>query len=199
MEKYKNKSGVDFFQLLTGFLMIGISAWLLSEGNRLGWLGLLFGLLCVAHAAYAFRVQRRLRLSQAERRAMLLGPPFTPALENDVEIWQRLLSTAESNWVLFENGSLVLCGASEPRALAAKVIEQYEQITPGSSSADFSVRLAADAGVWVVSFATGNVLSLVRLEECAQETVAGLLAREALEEDARHQHIVHVHSHPKPS
>ena len=200
MENYKEKSGIDFFHLLTSLLLVGVSAWLLSGGNRFGWAGLAFGLLGVAHVAHQFRVQRRLRRSKAERRAMPLETSFTPALDDDVEIWQRLLATVESSWVLFENGSLVLCGtSSEPEALAMQVIEQYEQITPGTSSADFSVRLYPDAGVWVVSLAAGRVLSLVRLEGCKQETAAGMLAREALEDDARQKRIVHVHPHEKPS
>lgn len=195
MENDRNKSGIDFFQLLTGLLFMGVGVGLLLEGNRFGWLSLLFGSLCVAHVAYELRVQRRIQVSEATRRAMRAEAPFAPALAEDVEIWQRLLSASESSWVLFENGSLVLCGTSaEPEALAAKVIEQYKQITPGSSSADLSIRLVEEAGVWVVSLAAGNVLSLVRLEDCDQETVAGLLAREALEDDARHRRVIHVHS-----
>lgn len=80
-----------------------------------------------------------------------------------------------------------------------QVIEQYEQITPGTSSADFSVRPYPDAGVWVVSLAAGRVLGLVRLEGCKQETAAGMLAREALEDDARQKRIVHVHPHERPA
>ena len=200
MGRYKDKSGIDFFQLLTGLLLMAVSVWLLSIGNRFGWVGLAFGLLGVAHVAHQFRVQRRLRRSKAERRAMLLETSFTPALDDDVEIWQRLLATVESSWVLFENGSLVLCGtSSEPEALALQVTEQYEHVTPGTASGDFSIRLYADAGVWVVSLAAGRVLSLVRLEECEQETAAGMLARGALEDDARQKRIVHVHPHEKPS
>lgn len=186
--------------LLICLVLFAISLWMIAEGRAAGWAGaILFG----AGGAYLMReaIQRSLRsrstrLWRERRNAELEGliaeaAPFD--FEDAVDFWKDLFARTEATWVVFENGTLVLCDEGpDPAASALEAIEIFSETLPGSALGDFTVTLRPDKGAWLVSYPGGRVFNYVEAEGCPSETAAGVLARSLREEDARTKTILHI-------
>lgn len=187
---------LDLPQLATGVAFAAVSAWLIVDGNLIGWLGLIFALLLIAHVALDARTQRKLRREKSATAASFPDLAEEGRLFADhLECWRLVLENTQGAWVLFENGTVVICGTCiEPQEAAVKIIDEYSSILPGTGTADLSIRLYAALGVWVVAHGNGAVLNYISTAECPLQTAAGLLAREIAQEDAMSRVVIHVHA-----
>ena len=188
----------DYLTLLTLIALIVISVWLIGQGVQFGWVGaILFGAAGLYWARVTYRETLRLHRhrqwreqSKAEM-ARLLKTAAAFEFEDDIEFWKECLIDADTPWVVFENGTCVLCeDDQDPKMDALEALKKYASDEPYGG--DFGVRLLPGMGAWLISYPCGRVLNYFEADAGASDTAAGLIARTIRDKDARSLNIIHV-------
>jgi len=183
-------------------VFVALGVWMIVEGQWFGWVGVVFfgggGLFLFLQGQKDQRGRRGMkeqRLQEiAELRSRVIASGVTVP-DEAVAVWKSILLEEGADWVVFANGTLVVCEDDDdgPQAFAQTVLAMFEQTVPGTYTADYSVYPHEDVGVWVVTYPGNHVFNYVSIVECASETAAGMLSRVTREQDANEKKIVYTH------
>ncbi|TFH05683.1 MAG: hypothetical protein E4H14_12270 [Candidatus Thorarchaeota archaeon] len=114
------------------------------------------------------------------------------------EIWRQVLSEDVKAWVIFKNGTCVVCRESDkdPSEYATKLMKNMGIVIPGSSHGDFVVHPLDKILGWIVEYHHEDIFSYVSPSEFEGEDVGdmmvGLHGRHRRGEDAQSLDIIHV-------
>ena len=114
------------------------------------------------------------------------------------EIWKQILSDEVKAWVIFKNGTCVVCRESDKdvREYAIELMKNMGTVVPGSSHGDFVVHPLEKIPGWIVEYHHEDIFSYVSPSEFEREVVedmmVGLQGRRMRGEDAQSLEIVHV-------
>jgi len=121
---------------------------------------------------------------------------------NDIEalnkVWREVLSDEINVWVIFENGTCVVCRDldQDPERYAIELMKTMGIVVPGSSHGDFSVHPLEKIEGWIVEYHHKDILSYVSpldLDELSTgDMMVGLYGRQMRGEDAQSLRIIHV-------
>ncbi len=191
------------------FCIVGI--WLIVEGETTGWLALLFfGSTAIAliipilgrreatleRADEGERKQvQKEREAEVEEVRKLVAENDVDVPEDPVDVWKSILVEEGADWVVFENGTLVICEEGKPAEQSAlDIIGEFIRTSVG----DYSVIIRPEFGIWIITYPGNRVVNYMELKGCASDTAAGLMARTISRDDANEKNIVHVHVVDKP-
>ncbi|MGY5852574.1 MAG: hypothetical protein RTU92_03320 [Candidatus Thorarchaeota archaeon] len=115
-----------------------------------------------------------------------------------IDLWRLILKPGRS-WVLFEQGTCVVCTDPEqdPREYAIDLMKNWGPVHPGSSAGDFNPVTYNDPPGVLVGYHHPDILTFVPEDEMEDPDSEfhlgiGLVARHKRDEDARNLRIVHV-------
>ena len=196
-----NKLSVDITQLITGLTFSAIGIWLIFGNVKYGWLSFAFGCVILLHVASSIKPQLKRRTPRKNQEVYdeayieeIAATNKVP--ESDIEVWTLLLENTQTNGVVFENGTLVICeNKSQLTQTAIAIIDEFVETIPGTYLGDFTVRLYPNTGIWLVSYPSDNVFNYVAVADCKKEACAGLMAREIRQADARQKNIVYTYKY----
>ena len=109
-----------------------------------------------------------------------------------VEIYRKIIDPKISNWVVFEHGTCVILyhPQGDLKIQAIEILQKYGLVTPGTSSADFTV-IKVDED-WVVAGDRPGILNYVSKEEgdYKEDYEIGLIGRDKKEQDLKELKII---------
>ncbi len=114
------------------------------------------------------------------------------------EIWRQVLSDEVKAWVIFKNGTCVVCRESDkdPRKYATDLMKNMGIVILGSSHGDFVVHPLDKISGWIVEYHHEDIFSYVSPSEVEGEDAGdmrvGLHGRHMRGEDAQNLEIAHV-------
>jgi hypothetical protein len=114
------------------------------------------------------------------------------------EIWKQIISDAVKAWVIFKNGTCVVCRDSnkDPREYATNLMKNMGIFVPESSHGDFNMLPLDKIPGWIVEYHHEDIFSYVSPSEFNGENpgnmMIGLHGRQMRGEDAQSLEIVHV-------
>ena len=114
------------------------------------------------------------------------------------EIWRQVLSDEIKAWVIFKNGTCVVCRESDKdaREYATELMKNMGIVVPGSSHGDFVVHPLEKIPGWIVEYHHKDIFSYVSPSEFEEKDVedmmVGLHGRHMRGEDAQSLEMVHV-------
>jgi hypothetical protein len=117
-----------------------------------------------------------------------------------IEIWEGRVG-GESSWVLFQNGTCVLCRDPEldPVEYARGVLSEWGPVVPGTPLGDFNYEIQLNPAGILVTYSHPDVFTFVLAEEMEDPDSplgAALAARYSRGEDAEDLNIVYkYHNH----
>ncbi|WP_119731843.1 hypothetical protein [Thermomonospora amylolytica] len=114
-----------------------------------------------------------------------------------VRTWRRIIIGEHKSWVLFANGTVVICMEPEEdlAAQATGILREYGPVRAGTPAGDFGVIALDDAPGWVVYGHHDDVLTYVAPEEMGddpEDVEIGLHGRAKRDRDGREPKVVHV-------
>lgn len=199
---------VEFFTIFICVVFSLAGVWLIISGEMSGWLILLFfGLLGFIVLFLKWRERKlpaplsdeelsRLSQQQAETdelQKMALANEIEVS-DNPVVVWKSILVEEGADWVVFENGTLVVCEEDkDPKESALEIIDAFTETTPGTSLGDYQVVIRPELGIWIVSYPGQRVFNYIELGGCHSVTAAGMLSRVNRENDANGKVIIYTH------
>ncbi|WP_353946925.1 hypothetical protein ABII15_00520 [Streptomyces sp. HUAS MG91] len=118
------------------------------------------------------------------------------AIDELIDVWQRLLADSRKSWVLFEHGTCAVLTAADGE-LAEQAIELLKQFGPvraGSSAGDFGVLDLKGIEGWLVTGQHNDVLTYVGPDEPQDQShiSVGLLGRSKRHLDGTELRVVHI-------
>ena len=114
------------------------------------------------------------------------------------EIWRQVLSDEVKAWVIFKNGTCVVCRESDKdaREYATELMKNMGIVVPGSSHGDFVVHQLEKIPGWIVEYHHEDIFSYVSPSEfernVVEDMMVGLQGRHMRGEDAQSLEIAHV-------
>ncbi len=119
-------------------------------------------------------------------------------IEAQNRVWREVLSDEIKVWVIFENGTCVICRKEDqdPKEYATELMKKMGIVIPGSSHGDFRVRTLESIPGWIVEYHHQDIFSYVHPSEINDPTggdmLVGLHGRSMRGKDAENLNIVHV-------
>lgn len=184
---------------------------MIVEGESAGWFILLVALVSgsagisliilgrravfLERTSESERIQgQKERKTEVEELQKLVSENDVDVPEDPVDVWKSILIEEGADWVVFENGTLVICEDGKPAEESAlDIIGQFTETIAGTSLGDFSVIIRPKFGIWIITYPGNQVVNYIELKSCASDTAAGMIARTIRESDANQKNIVHVH------
>ena len=114
------------------------------------------------------------------------------------EIWRQVLSDEVKAWVIFKNGTCVVCRESDKdaREYAIELMKNMGIVVSGTSHGDFVVHPLEKIPGWIVEYHHEDIFSYVSPSEFERDFVedmmVGLHGRHMRGEDAQSLEIVHI-------
>ena len=114
------------------------------------------------------------------------------------QVWREVLSDEIQVWVIFENGTCVICrdANKDPKEYAIDLMKKMGIVIPGSSHGDFRVRALESIPGWIVEYHHDDIFSYVHPSEIDDSTsgdmLIGLYGRHMRGKDAENLNIIHV-------
>ncbi|MGY5860268.1 MAG: hypothetical protein RTU63_12940 [Candidatus Thorarchaeota archaeon] len=114
------------------------------------------------------------------------------------EIWRQVFSNEVKAWVIFKNGTCVVCRESDkdPSEYATDLMKNMGIVIPGSSHGDFVVHPLDKIPGWIVEYHHEDIFSYVSQSEFegddAGDMMVGLHGRHMRGEDAQSLEIIHI-------
>lgn len=117
-----------------------------------------------------------------------------PVPDNPVAVWKSILREPSMSWVVFRDGTLVICEDKRYplEHTAWATMDQFLRQPPGPQLGDYSIYLNKEHAVWIVSYPGSPVYNYIRLTDSLLEGVAGMMAREARARDAYGKQILYI-------
>ncbi len=188
---------IALFFVVTGILMI-------LHGEAKGWFVVIFFGICLV--VFLLEIKNELSVPKVvahkrgyDTKGLKEIRDRIDVPESHIDVWKMLFADTNASWVVFKNGTVVICNDSDfPEREAKEVLAQYKETIPGTDLGDFGIRLLEEAALWLINYPNGNVYNYMALEECLSDTAAGLVAMQIREEDANELIIIHIEkaSHP---
>ncbi len=117
-----------------------------------------------------------------------------PVPDNPVAVWKSILNEPSMSWVVFRDGTLVICEDKRYplEHTAWATLDQFVHHPPGVHMGEYSIYLNKEHAVWIVSYPGSPVYNYIRLSDSLLEGVAGMMAREARTRDAYGKQILYI-------
>jgi len=113
-----------------------------------------------------------------------------------IEFWQKIIDP-ETDWVLFENGTCVVCKVSgtDVKEHAIETLREWGPVVPGTPLGDFDFELHENPLGLLIKYYNPDILSFLMVDEFEGNSPLGgaLLARHRRELDSKTLRIVHIH------
>lgn len=114
--------------------------------------------------------------------------------EELIKIFKKVIEPKLQNWVVFAQGTCVIIYhlPKDLKAEAIKVLQKYGSVTPGTSSADFTV-LKVDPG-WIIAGNQPGILNYVSEDEGyeKEDYEIGLVGRNKKDQDSKELKVIYT-------
>jgi hypothetical protein len=190
-------------------IFTGLGIWIIQEGQPiLGWVSIVFfgggGVFLFfndrrdARSATEYDARqlesKKQRLAEAEELQKQIEAYDVDVSDDHVEVWKSVLVEEGADWVVFENGTLVVCDEDIPAEESAlEIIKEFSETVPGTYLGDFSVYPRLELGIWIISYPMNQVFNYMPLKGCSSESAAGMIARTIRADDANQRNILYTH------
>lgn len=160
-----------------------------------GVLAALFLLLIFGIGIYlSFKRGRKVRDTAYTQKFLRKLARKVPVPDNPVAVWKSILTEPSMSWVVFRDGTLVICEDKRYplEHTAWATLDHVIHQPPGPHQGEYSIYLNTEHAVWIISYPGIPVYNYIKLSDSLLEGVAGMMAREARTRDAYGKQILYI-------